>query len=156
MFQIFPLHLVCTQVIKDLQMFQYYAKKVLKVGSKLEVLQKIEEIYIKKPKYISKFFEVTFCSTKTFILIGEFLISSFHVRSFLNDWNLGYTILILMAYLMRSDFNKILGIYARERLWLRDIFLQKKEDRQVAVYHRVCSDHYNHRLWSYFVYHYMV
>lgn len=48
MFQIFPLHLVCTQAIKDLQMFQYYAKKVLKVGSKLEVLQK-KEIYIKKP-----------------------------------------------------------------------------------------------------------
>lgn len=42
----FPLHLVCTQVVKELQMFQYSAKKVLKVVFKLEVLQK--KIYIKK------------------------------------------------------------------------------------------------------------
>lgn len=74
----FPLYLGCTQVVKELQMFQYYAKKVLKVVFKLEVLQK--KIYIKKPKHIIKFFEVTFCSTKTFILIGEFLISSFQAQ----------------------------------------------------------------------------
>lgn len=41
---------------------------------------------------------------------------------------------MLMAYLMRSDFNKILGIYARERFWLRDIFLQKKRKTGRLLY----------------------
>lgn len=45
-----PLHLFCTQVVKELQMIQYYAKKVLKVVFKLEVLQK--KIYIKKTQNI--------------------------------------------------------------------------------------------------------
>lgn len=46
----FFLPLVYTQTIKKLQMFQYYAKKVLKVFYKLEVLQKErkKKIYIKK------------------------------------------------------------------------------------------------------------
>lgn len=46
-------------------------KKKLKV---LVILQKKKEKKTRKPKYIIKFFEVTFCSTKTFILIGEPLI----------------------------------------------------------------------------------
>lgn len=57
-------------------MFQYCAKKAFKVFYKLEVLQKKKDIYEKTPKYIIKFFEVILCPTQTFILIGEFLISS--------------------------------------------------------------------------------
>lgn len=52
LFQMFPLYLICTQVIKELQMFQYYAKKVLKVVSKLELLQKKrKDIYQKTQIY---------------------------------------------------------------------------------------------------------